>query len=64
MTAITHPSAIHARRSTLRAVVRRSTRGLAALVRWLRAEVVAFASSTQLGPDTETETGRWTGARV
>ena len=64
MTAITHPSTDAVRRSTLRELVRRSASGVATLARRLRATVPEIAASSQLGPDAETETGRWTGARI
>lgn len=64
MTAITHPSTDATRRTTLRNLVRRSASGVAALARRLMAKVAETAASSQLGPDAETEMGRWTGART
>jgi hypothetical protein len=64
MTAITHPGGVAARRSPLRDLVRRSASGVATLARRLRTTVADIAASGQLGPDPETEAGRWTGART
>ena len=64
MTVITHPSSDAVRRSTLRDLVRRSASGVAKLARRLRTTVAHIAISGQLGPDAETEVGRWTGARI
>jgi hypothetical protein len=64
MTVITRPSTDAVRRATLRDLVRRSGAGIGLLARRLWGEVVEMAAAGQLGPDAETEMGRWTGARV
>lgn len=64
MTAITHAAPEHVRRAASRDPVRRAAAALIQLTRRLRASFNGFAASGQLGPDPETEVGRWTGARV
>ena len=64
MTAVTHPTTDAIRRSTLRDLVRRSTSGLASIASRVTTKVADLAAAGQLGPDAETEVGRWTGARV
>jgi len=64
MTVTTHPDISSIRRPTLRDLVRRWAAGLAPLIQWLRAGFAEIAAAGQLGPDPETEIGRWTGARV
>lgn len=68
MTATTHPSTHSStdavRHSRLRDLVRRTASGVAILARSLRTKVADIAASGQLGPDAETEMGRWTGARI
>jgi hypothetical protein len=64
MTTIAHPRIDQTRRPTLRQLVQRWADGVTAPVRWLRARYAAIATAGQLGPDAETQVGRWTGARV
>lgn len=64
MIAITHPSTDAVRRSTMRDLVRRAASGVATLARRLRTKVADISASGQLGPDAETEVGRWSGARI
>lgn len=64
MTAITRPTFEQVRRATLRELVRQGAGAVAALVRLLRTDIAEITSAGQLGPDAETERGRWTGARV
>jgi hypothetical protein len=64
MTAITRPGTEQVRRATLRDLVRQWAAAVATLARWLRTEIADIAAAGQLGPDAETEMGRWTGARV
>lgn len=64
MTTITHPGTDAVRRSRVRDLVRRSASGVAVVARRLTTKFAEIASSGQLGPDAETEIGRWTGARI
>jgi len=64
MTTITRPATEQARRVTLRDLLRGSAAAVAATARWLRAKIIDIAAAGQLGPDPETEMGRWTGARI
>jgi len=64
MTAITRPASEQVRRATPRELVRQLAAAVAAIARCLRTDVADIAAAGQLGPDAETERGRWTGARV
>jgi hypothetical protein len=64
MTAINSSRTDLIRRTTRRELARQWAVGLARLARPFKADIAQIAAAGQLGPDPETETGRWTGARV
>lgn len=64
MTATTRPSTDLAPHPTLRDLARRWASGVFTVARRLRTIVSEVSDAGQLGRDSETEIGRWTGARV
>ena len=64
MTAITRTSTEQVRRTMLRRLAQQWAAAVARPARWLWAKGADAAAAGQLGPDPETEIGRWTGARV
>ena len=64
MTTVSQARAVPLGRSGPRISAWRLAHALARLAGRLRAQVRELAEAGQLGPDPETEIGRWTGARV
>jgi hypothetical protein len=64
MTAIIRTSTEQVRRTMLRGLALQWAAAITKPARWLWAKAADAAFAGQLGPDPETEIGRWTGARV
>jgi hypothetical protein len=64
MTAASQPRPIDLRHGGSAALPRRIATAIARAPQHLGAAIRAMAASGQLGPNPETEVGRWTGARV
>jgi hypothetical protein len=64
MTSIARQTATPTNRSALPAIVRSIAWAGLALARRAHRSIREAAVTAQLGPDPETEVGRWTGARI
>ena len=64
MTTAAYEAASPATHRERRATLRRLTSIVIVILSRLRGRLAEIGSAGQLGPDPETEVGRWTGARV